>query len=296
MSRKDAICSILFAPMPQHPYVLFRTMVGLVGLVWFTTLVPDLTALFGENGLYPDPAYDGANLGLFQWFTGDIWLYVAAFGGIASSISMLFGRAVRLAGPMLAILVFAFMADNWILWNSGDQLFRTVSVLFGCYCLLTPSAVLNVGWKPESVTGPIWLFRLLQIQLTIIYLVTFFEKVGGESWRNGTATITVFRMETLDRFPVPELFLTNIGLANIMTWSVLVVEGLLPVLLWNSRTRRWMIMIGVSFHLVIDWTLNIGIFSWIMIAVYCTFLQPEDVRFLNRTYQKRERLLNHVHL
>ena len=273
-----------FAPMPRVPYLLFRTMVGLVGLVWFGTLFPDLTAFFGANGLNPNPEYEPARLGLFRWLVSDVWLYVAAACGVAASGFTVAGRGLRLAAPVLAVMVMSFMADNWIIWNSGDQLFRTVSVLFGCYCLLTPSQGLNGGFrsafKPgvgvKAEPGPIWLFRLLQIQLTLIYLVTFFEKVAGESWRSGTATLTVFRMETLDRFPVPDFLLTNIGVANLMTWSVLAVEGLLPVLLWNSRTRRMMIIVGVLFHLAIDWTLNIGVFSWIVIAVYFTFLRPED--------------------
>jgi len=79
----------------------------------------------------------------------------------------------------------------------------------------------------------------------------------------------------MERFYVPGFFETNFVVANMVTWGTLILEGTLPFLLWNRRTRPWAIAAGVAFHLVIGWAISIGLFSFIMILGYIPFLGPQ---------------------
>ena len=60
-----------------------------------------------------------------------------------------------------------------------------------------------------------------------------------------------------------------------LTYGTLAVEIAIPVLVWNKRTRPWVLGLGVGLHLAIDVTLRVGFFSWIIFVAYIAFLPPE---------------------
>jgi hypothetical protein len=75
---------------------------------------------------------------------------------------------------------------------------------------------------------------------------------------------------------------------KIGTWFTLAFEFSFGILVWFRETRYAMLMIGVLFHLSIEYTLNIQLFEWMMLATYVVFLYPDD---LNRAGQRVARRL-----
>lgn len=269
-----------FAPVSAFNFALFRTGLGLLAFVWFVTLVPDFDAFFGPNSLAMDRTPGTRWFTIFGGTDSDRVLWIGLVLGLAASGALMFGRLTRAGGPALALLVPSMMTENQILWNAGDDLLQSICLLFGLYCLLTPSGDLNVPLQLREAAsadrslnkGRRWLFQLIKIQMSVVYVVAFIEKIPGAAWRDGTASMIVFRLETLERFPTPSWLETNYFIGNVVTWSSLALEALLPFLLWKRKTRPYAIAAGVAFHLVIDWSLTIGLFSWVMALGLVSFL------------------------
>lgn len=282
-----------FSPIESSfNFSIFRTGLGVIAFIWLATFIPDLTTFFGNSGLDPSPFYQTTRLGIFRLLTADIFLWIGLLLGLVASGLMIWGRYVKFAGPTLAVLVASFMGENRLLWNAGDEVLRTFTLFFAVFCLLTPSYVLDtpIGKAAKlNVSlpeGRNWLFRLVQIQMTIIYLVTFLAKIPGESWRNGTAAMTMFRLESMERFYVPGFLESNFFLGNLITWATLILEGTLPFLLWNRRARPYAVAAGVAFHLIIAWSISIGIFSWVMILGYVPFLSAGFLGNARRVFRR----------
>ena len=59
---------------------------------------------------------------------------------------------------------------------------------------------------------------------------------------------------------------------KVVSWSVLLVEFLIPCLLWNRRTRLLGLALAVPFHLGIDYSMNLNLFHWIMLTGLLSFV------------------------
>jgi len=265
-------------------FALFRTGLGLLTFIWLVTLLPDFDAFFGTGSLAMERSPGTGWFSIFQWFESDTFLQIGLGLGLAASGTLIFGKLTRVGGPALALLIPSIMTDNLLLWNAGDHLLQTLLLLFGFYCLLTPSSDLDTPLQFQEPASKdrllsnsgVWLFQLVKIQMAIVYLVAFIAKVPGSTWRDGTASMIVFRLENMERFHTPGWLETNFLIGNTITWASLALEAALPILLWKRSTRPYAIAAAAVFHLVIDWTLTIGLFSWIMILGLTAFL-PSDL-------------------
>lgn len=283
-----------FAPVSAFNFATYRTGLGLLTFIWFVTLLADFDAFFGAGSLALEPKPGAGWFNIFHWLESDVFLQFGLLLGFAASGTLLFGKLTRVGGPVLAVLLPSIMTENLILWNAGDDLLQTMCLLFGFYCLLTPSSDLDTplqlrrtsGISPSLEKGRGWFFQLIKMQMAIVYFVAFIEKVPGDAWRNGTASMIVARSETLERFYTPSLMETNYLIGNISTWTTLALEATLPLLLWKRTTRPYAIAAGVVFHVAIDWTLTIGLFSWIMILGLLAFL-PSGTDTWLRSLERR---------
>ena len=121
-----------------------------------------------------------------------------------------------------------------------------------------------------------WPFRLVQIQMCLIYFSAGGLKWGGEQWADGSALYQVVHNDALYGgwfnpawmfgYTRPLAFLTHATI-----WHEL---GVLP-LLWFERTRKIALMAVVGFHFMLDASMNLNTFHYLMIVGWCTFLiQP----------------------
>ena len=67
-----------------------------------------------------------------------------------------------------------------------------------------------------------------------------------------------------------------------LTYSALVWELLFPVMLLQRKTRAVALIAGIAIHLGIWATMEVGPFTWVMLASYVAFLDPENVARLIR--------------
>jgi len=132
-----------------------------------------------------------------------------------------------------------------------------------------------------------WVIRLMQIQVSILYLASVRWKLSGTAWPEGTAVSYALRLKDMLIAPVPQWFIENPLLINIATWGALAVELSLGVLVWNRRLRPWVLLAGVGMHASIMLTMGVGFFTPAVFVLYLAFISPERVRDLPRSLRSR---------
>ena len=166
--------------------------------------------------------------------------------------------------------------------NSGDLLV----IVLAFYLMLAPSGS-RCPSTAGSEQGPrfwefpkrsLWPLRLIQVQVSLLYFFAVWEKLRGETWNDGTAVSYAFRIEDLERFPVPAFVTDSLLLVNLLTYGTLAVELALAILVWNGKLRPWVLLLGVGLHLGIDYAVRVGFFSFAALVAYVAFLPPETVR------------------
>lgn len=120
-------------------------------------------------------------------------------------------------------------------------------------------------------------FRLMQIQLCIIYMYTGFEKLKGTTWWDGTALWTVFANPQFSQFDLKFLSRVPIFFA-IGTFLSILFEVYFPAMMMNKNYRKYWLAAGIVFHLGIGILLDLMTFSIVMTSAYVLFLQSNTVR------------------
>jgi hypothetical protein len=155
--------------------------------------------------------------------------------------------------------------------------------LIAFYLMLAPTgAALSVDrWRTAAdrfwefpLRAP-WALRLIQVQLSVVYLSTLWLKVQGTTWNNGTAVSFAQRLTDLARFPIPPFVFHSATISNLLTYGTLLIEGSVPILIWNRRLRPYVAAIGISLHVAIGYSMRVGFFSMAMITLYLSFLDPD---------------------
>lgn len=270
-----------FEPQATSTLAVVRILFGLVVLEWSLTLLPDLHTFFSPQGVLPrQPVYNlpgvWTPLSLSASFSAEIAIYVAL---VVASVCLIIGVGSRIASVIVWLGVLAFTRRNPYVFNSGDEYLRVVAF----YLALTPAtASLSLArWVRhrrefwEFPRRSLWGLRLLQVQVSIVYLSAFWDKLrSGPLWNDGTALSYILRIGDVRRFPTP-VFPTNGVLINLMTYGSLAMEFALGVLVWNKRLRPWVLVLGIVFHLTIDYSIRVGSFSFVAIVALIAFVSPE---------------------
>lgn len=243
-----------FRPEPLYVLGMVRAAFGLIMVAWGLSLFPDLDDFFTSDGVLVRPRTDPFEWGVFDHTAGDRVVLVAWIVLLLAAAALTVGWHSRVAAALVFVLVLSFQYRNPLVFNAGDVLLRVEAFVLA----LAPSgAALSLDerrrtgsfWSAQ--TRAPWGLRLLQIQLTVVYVATFVARMTGEKWPSGSAVSYALRLEDMLILRVPQRILDSPGLMNVATWAVLVGELLLGILMWNRRLRTIVAAIGVSLHLAI---------------------------------------------
>ena len=128
--------------------------------------------------------------------------------------------------------------------------------------------------------GPLWAMRLAQAQMTLIYLASGGSKLADPDWRGGLVLADRFARyayQAIDRGVPRELvdFLSHPGMTSALAKAAIATELFLAFGLWMKRTRVFALWWGMMFHLTIEVTSQVEIFTWLTLAVYALFVTPD---------------------
>ena len=264
-----------FTPAPTSTLAVLRIGVGILALVTAVTLWPDLGPFYGATWI-GTPAARALDATL-----------------LFSAVLLVVGFRTRLASVAVLLCLAELAAVNPFVFNSGDNLLRYLAL----FVALAPAgAALSVDCLRREGTvwrfplRPVWPLRLVQIQVTVMYAAAVWHKFRGASWPDGTAASYPLRIPDMVRFTTPSWVSDSVSAAHLLTWGTLAIEAAIPVLVWNRRTRSWVLGLGVALHLGIDATLRAGLFSWVVLVAYLAFVPPETMEgLLERLRARLER-------
>jgi Vitamin K-dependent gamma-carboxylase len=273
-----------FEPEETSTLALVRIAFGALVFLWALTLIPDASSFFSDSGILPDARYEGRPSAV--WSVLDLTDTGLAVGVAIAALSvaslfLIAGLYTRLAAIVVFVGLVSLERRNPFVFNSGDGLLKVIAF----YMVLAPAgASLSLDrWRRardafwEFPLRAPWALRLMQVQLSVLYLATVWTKLSGTTWNDGTAISYAARLEDLTRFELPDWIATSELIINLMTYGTLAAEAAIGILVWNRRLRPWVLGLGVFLHLAIDITMRVGFFSYGLFVLYLAFLPPEAV-------------------
>jgi hypothetical protein len=275
-----------FRLQPAYTLGLVRMAFGAVAIGWTVSLLPDLYQLFGPHGIEPQQPADAFQRGVFAIWTSDRALLIGWTVLLVSSVALTIGWHSQLAALGVFVLILSFEhRDPWV-WNSGDVVVRIEALILAispCGAALSLDQARRDGNLWSAQQRPQWPLRLMQLQLSLIYLASALSKINGGTWPQGTAVSYALRLQDLVLLSAPHWLTNSALLMNAATWGTLAIELSLAILVWNRRLRPWVLAAGVVMHTMIMITIAVGFFTLAMFVLYLAFIPPETVQRLPRS-------------
>ena len=131
----------------------------------------------------------------------------------------------------------------------------------------------------EERRGPLWAARLAQVQMSIIYLASGGSKLLDPDWREGRVIgdrlIRSTSLAVAKGVPPAVMeVLADPVLSSALAKLAILTELFLAIALFGRRTRAFALWWGVMFHLTIEATSQVELFTWLSLAVYALFAAP----------------------
>jgi hypothetical protein len=135
------------------------------------------------------------------------------------------------------------------------------------------------GRPPLNPSAPAWPLWLLRFECAAIYGASGLSKLVDPDWFGGTVTWqrVVRARDQLDAWPLPEWavsVLTDRGFHTGAAKIIVVCELFIAVGLWSRRTRYVAVWVALGFHVAIDVSASVQVFSFLAIAVLVIWAVP----------------------
>lgn len=276
--------ALVFREEPVTPLELVRIGVGLTLLALYVPVTVQLGALYGDEG----------------WISREA---VARYAGNPLTPSVLF----HLGAPWsLALVHGIFLAacaaftlgwrTHWVKWlvlaGHVSYLRRNPAIAYGVdtvlanllfvLCLAPIGRALSLdAWRRARAGAPArlesaWGFaclRLLQLQMVIVFFFAATQKLQGDAWWHGYAVWLALTNAEYTNVPLGWLA-QHFWIVNALTYTTLLVELAYPFLVWDARTRPWILAGAIALHVGMGAMMGLYAFSLVMIAGHLAFV-PE---------------------
>jgi hypothetical protein len=278
-----------FSAEPAYTLGLVRMAFGALMVYVTLDLLPVIPVLFSANG--PVPTQPGADdfswidsfqLGIFQIWTSDTAILIAWILLLLSAVSLTLGWHSQVSALLVWILFLSFLRRNPLIMYAGDQIMTNTALILaisGCGAALSLDQRRRNGrfWSAEERVR--WPVRLMQAQLSLVYLFSAQTKLVGEVWTDGSAVSFPWRVyHDWAILPVPQWLAENPFLVNVATWSTMAIELSLAILVWNRRYRYWVLAAGVVMHTLIWLNMSVMFFGLAMFVLYLAWVPWKTVR------------------
>jgi uncharacterized membrane protein YphA (DoxX/SURF4 family) len=268
---------------PASSVALFRIVFGLILLSNALLFLRDARFWIGPAGLLSDESYCSVYghsrfTALRYLPAGDGAVHVIIGLHILAATCLTIGFETRWSAVLTFVTLLSIHHRNPVLVYGADDVMRLMTFLL-IFSRAGDDLSIDVWTSPPRFGAPIadgWCTRLMQLQVSFIYLAAFLNKLRGRRWLDGTAAFYAAEVADFRRGRLPDrmrtLFWSRAG-----TWSILGTELLLGSAIWIRELRYPVLALGLAMHLVLERFMNLQLFGATMIACLLLFLDPADV-------------------
>ncbi|HEY3988880.1 MAG TPA: HTTM domain-containing protein [Acidobacteriaceae bacterium] len=284
---KEAWEHFFFTPQSPVPIALFRILYGLCVTATVILLHADWLDWFGVHGWVLQSAMrriePGVRLNLFavmpaddRWIAAFFWFF------LGFAVLLTAGIWTRVSSVVVFLCVASIQQRDPLIMHGGDTFLR----IAGFFLIFAPAgAALSLdrlirirrGLESAAIRprAP-WAQRMIQFQLALLYFCSFWWKMKGNTWLHGTALYYVLHLPSIARFPIPR-WIQIPAILKIGSWLTLLFELCMGILIWFRPFRYPMLLLGLLFHLTLEYALNLPMFEWDILAAYVLFIEPADI-------------------
>lgn len=287
----EAWDKFFFEERPTEGIALFRIVWMSMIFVYFLLDIVNIQDFYGPHALVSiavtKDQFPFAHANLFNLFNPS---YEFTYGlmtvyGISLIFSIL-GFFTRYSLIVALICMTSLHQRNiWVL-SSSETLMRIVMIFLVCSPCghsLSIDSLLGRFYPQfrQKRNWAIWSTRLIQIQISVVYIWTVWHKLKGDTWIDGTAVYYATRLENMGNFSIPYL-MDNMTFLKVMTWGTLITELGIGILIWFKEFRKPVIIAGILFHLGIEYMMVIPFFEINMMLLLMIYITPEEARQFTR--------------
>jgi hypothetical protein len=286
-----------FAPQSPIPIALFRILYGICVSVTLILLHSDWLDWYGVHawvaGTTMKTIEPGIRLNLLAILPqDDRWIGAFFYIFLGFAVLLTIGLWTRISTIVVFLCLASIHQRNPFIEHGGDTFLRVA----GFFLMFAPAGeVLSLdrlirtyktGISLEVSRAP-WAQRMIQFELALVYFMSFCWKMKGHAWLNGSALYYATHLYEIQRFPLP-WWTQNSVVLKLGSWSTLGLEFSLGALIWFRRLRYPLLLLGLLFHLSLEYAFNLPMFQWDVLSAYVLFIDPAD---LARTWHWARRLM-----
>jgi len=270
---------------PADPRIAagFRIGFGVLAALTFLGQLPFAELWWGQEGLCPPGLGQRmratSSWSLLFWLPPD---YLNLYIGLAVTHALLLAAGVfhRVNAALLFVWLVSFQNRCVFLTDGEDTVLR----LFAFFLIfLDASRVWALTPRPaDAPTHSGFAIRLIQLQTVFVFGMAGMEKWPGPAWWNGEAMFQVLHLDDYTgRLPI---MTRMIEAAPWLSWPMstgtLLLEFVIPIIVWVPRLRVPAVALAVCWHLMLESMAYLYAFELLMILGWLSFLRwpspPED--------------------
>jgi len=223
---------------------------------------------------------------IFQLYPESMeFVWIVALIGILQGVIVLLGATKYLRFHLFGIYlsIMSFQNQNALMWDGEDNMFRMWVIILLFFPLDHCTIYDGFGFGSSSVSSsslssswPMWVFRIFQIEMVIIYMGASLGKLAVTEWQEGSAIYHLtYGIEDYPGIFNPDFLFARYGPLKLLCWSALVFEATCYITVWIPALRKLSVVIMIFFHIGIDLSMNMHMFEWLSCLGWCVFLiQP----------------------
>jgi hypothetical protein len=257
---------------------IVRILVGAITVVHLQPFVS--AALRGDT--YQDHFYHP----YFRWYPElPEGAYIALLvTGCIAAVVMSLGVATRVTTKItFGVVAYNLFLSTTHMHNNREYLVIVVALLAVAACGRTLS--FDAWWRtrrglePMDATAPAWPLWLLRFECATVYAASGMSKLLDPDWFSGTVTWgRLIEQEVAVRASILPGFLADLLLERsfhtVVAKLIIATELFIAGGLWWRRTRRLALVTAVTFHVMIQFTAQVQVFSYLGIAVLFAWADP----------------------
>ena len=274
-------------------------------LLHYALATPYLLTFWGDNGWMPRtlltevPPDPWAQSILF-YLTAAWQLYV--FHALFLACCLAFTLGWRTSWAKWGVLAGQLSYDN-----RNPDMFYGVDSILACLLLILCFAPIgralsldrvrqvraaklaDLDARPRRFSSS-WAFacmRLMQIQMAVLFFYSAVGKIRGDDWWHGDAIWRVFSSADYYNEFLLRILASNFWLVNVASYTTILIELAFPFMVWQHRSRPFLLAGAIFLHIQFALLLNLYYFSFVMIMGHMSFMRPQWLQRLRAAWKWR---------